>query len=130
MLDASIIAKLIMREEDYRRAAEQIEAHGETMDLALIEVSNVILKYYKRGELSLQEARERFKELQELSKTLKILRSREFLEQAFETALERSDDLRLSIPRRFRYVNHGGCQTGGRGEAYGEAGNPNLTSIS
>ena len=89
MLDASIIAKLIMREEDYRRAAEQIEAHGETMDLALIEVSNVILKYYKRGELSLQEARERFKELQELSKTLKILRSREFLEQAFETALER-----------------------------------------
>jgi len=89
VLDASIIAKLIMREEDYRRAAEQIEAHGETMDLALIEVSNVILKYYKRGELSLQEARERFKELQELSKTLKILRSREFLEQAFEMALER-----------------------------------------
>ena len=88
MLDASVIAKLIMREENYRRAAEEIEVHGETMDLALIEVSNVILKYYRRGELSLQEARERFRELQELSKSLKLASSREFLEQAFEIALE------------------------------------------
>ena len=89
MLDASVIAKLIMREENYRRAAEEIEVHGETMDLALIEVSNVILKYYRRGELSLQEARERFRELQELSKSLKVTSSREFLEQAFEIALEK-----------------------------------------
>ena len=89
MLDASVIAKLIMREENYRRAAEEIEVHGETMDLALIEVSNVILKYYRRGELSLQEARERFRELQELSKSLKVASSREFLEQAFEIALEK-----------------------------------------
>ena len=89
MLDASVIAKLIMREENYRRAAEEIEVHGETMDLALIEVSNVILKYYRRGELSLQEARERFRELQELSKSLKVVSSREFLEQAFEIALEK-----------------------------------------
>ena len=59
MLDASVIAKLIMREEDYHRAAEEIEAHDETMDLALIEASNIILKYYRRGELSLREARER-----------------------------------------------------------------------
>ena len=90
MLDASVIAKLIMREEDYHRAAEEIEVHGETMDLALIEVSNVILKYYGRGELSLREARERFRELQELSKTLKVLSFREFLEQAFEIALEKN----------------------------------------
>jgi len=89
VLDASVIAKLIMREENYRRAAEEIEVHGETMDLALIEVSNVILKYYRRGELSLQEARERFRELQELSKSLEVASSREFLEKAFEIALEK-----------------------------------------
>ena len=38
----------------------------------------------------LQEARERFRELQELSKTLKVLSFKEFLEQAFEIALEKN----------------------------------------
>ncbi len=87
MIDASVIAKLIMREEDYVKAAKEIEADGETLDLAILEVANVILKYHRRGVLSAQEAREKFEELKELSKTLRVLDFKKFLEQAFELAM-------------------------------------------
>lgn len=87
MIDASVIAKLIMREENYVEAAKEVEADGETLDLAILEVANVILKYYKREMLSAQEARERFEELKELSETLIIIDFKKFLEQAFETAM-------------------------------------------
>lgn len=87
MIDTSVIAKLIMREENYVEAAKEVEADGETLDLAILEVANVILKYYKREMLSAQEARERFEELKELSETLIIIDFKKFLEQAFETAM-------------------------------------------
>lgn|GEM_PF-5573743 len=45
MIDASIIAKLIMREENYVEATGEIEA-DETLSLAMLEVANVILKYH------------------------------------------------------------------------------------
>ena len=86
MIDASVIAKLIMREENYVGAAREIEADNETLGLAILEVANVILKYRRRGILSAEEARERFEELKELSKTLRILDFKKFLEQAFELA--------------------------------------------
>jgi predicted nucleic acid-binding protein len=75
VIDASVLAKLIMREENYVEAAKEVEADGETLDLAIYEVANVILKYHKRGKLPTQEARERFEELRELSETLRILRA-------------------------------------------------------
>jgi len=87
VIDASVIAKLIMREEDYVKAAKEIEADGETLDLAILEVANVILKYHRRGVLSAQEAQEKFEELKELSKTLRVLDFKKFLEQAFELAM-------------------------------------------
>ena len=87
MIDASVIAKLIMREENYVEAAKEVEADGETLDLAILEVANVILKYYKREMLSAQEAQERFEELKELSETLIIIDFKKFLEQAFKTAI-------------------------------------------
>lgn len=87
MIDASVIAKLIMREENYVEAAKEVEADGETLDLAILEVANVILKYHKREMLSAQEAQERFEELKELSETLIIIDFKKFLEQAFETAI-------------------------------------------
>jgi len=87
VIAASVIAKLIMREENYVEAAKEVEADGETLDLAILEVANVILKYYKREMLSAQEARERFEELKELSETLIIIDFKKFLEQAFETAM-------------------------------------------
>ncbi|MCL7383721.1 MAG: type II toxin-antitoxin system VapC family toxin [Thaumarchaeota archaeon] len=87
MIDASVIAKLIMREENYVEAAKEIEADDETLDLAILEVANVILKYHRRGILSIEEMLERFEELKELSKTLKILDFKKFLEQAFEFAI-------------------------------------------
>ncbi len=87
MIDASVIAKLIMREENYVEAAREIEADDETLDLAMLEVVNVILKYHKRGKLSMQEAQERFEELRELSETLRILDFKKFSEQAFELAI-------------------------------------------
>jgi predicted nucleic acid-binding protein len=87
VIDTSVIAKLIMREENYVEAAKEVEADGETLDLAILEVANVILKYYKREMLSAQEARERFEELKELSETLIIIDFKKFLEQAFETAM-------------------------------------------
>ena len=87
MIDASVIAKLIMREENYVEAAKEIEADDETLDLAILEVANVILKYHRRGILPIEEMLERFEELKELSKTLKILDFKKFLEQAFEFAI-------------------------------------------
>jgi predicted nucleic acid-binding protein len=87
VIDASVIAKLIIREENYVEAAKEVEADGETLDLAILEVANVILKYHKREMLSAQEAQERFEELKELSETLKIIDFKKFLEQAFETAI-------------------------------------------
>jgi predicted nucleic acid-binding protein len=87
VIDASVIAKLIMREENYVEAAKEVEADGETLDLAILEVVNVILKYHKREMLSAQEAQERFEELKELSETLIIIDFKKFLEQAFETAI-------------------------------------------
>jgi predicted nucleic acid-binding protein len=87
VIDASVIAKLIMREENYVEAAKEIEADDETLDLAILEVANVILKYHRRGILSIEEVRERFEELKELSKTLKILDFKKSLEQAFEFAI-------------------------------------------
>ena len=86
MIDASVLAKLIMREENYVEAAREVEADGETLDLAIYEVANVILKYHKRGKLSTQEVRERFEELMELSEALRILDSKIFLEHAFKIA--------------------------------------------
>jgi len=86
VIDASVIARLIMREENYVEAAGEIEADDETLDLAILEVANVILKYHRRGTLSAEDTRERFEELRELSKTLRVLDFKKFLEQAFELA--------------------------------------------
>jgi predicted nucleic acid-binding protein len=40
VIDASVIAKLIIREENYVEAAKEVEADGETLDLAILEVAN------------------------------------------------------------------------------------------
>ena len=57
LIDTSVVAKLIMREENYVEAAREIEANDETVNLAIWEVTNVILKYHKRSKLSIQEGR-------------------------------------------------------------------------
>ena len=87
MIDVSVIAKLIMWEENYGEAALEVEADGEKLDLAILEVANVIMKYHKRGRITTQEVWERFEELEKLSDTLKLHEFRKYLGKAFETAI-------------------------------------------
>lgn len=93
MLDASVIAKLIMREENYEEAGKNILEDGETLDLAMIEVTNTILKYFMRNEIMLEDAKEKYGELVELFNTLNVKRSMDFLDQAFKISLK----LRITI---------------------------------
>ncbi|MEM1727076.1 MAG: type II toxin-antitoxin system VapC family toxin [Nitrososphaerota archaeon] len=88
MLDASVIAKLIMREENYEEAGRKILEDGETLDLAMIEVANTVLKYFMRGEIKLAEAEERYGELVDLFNVLDVKRATNFLGQAFEASLK------------------------------------------
>lgn len=88
VLDASVIAKLIMREENYEEAGRKILEDGETLDLAMIEVANTVLKYFMRGEIKLAEAEERYKELVDLFNVLDVKRATDFLGQAFEASLK------------------------------------------
>lgn len=87
MIDVSVIAKLIMWEENYGEAALEVEADGEKLDLAILEVANVIMKYHKRERITTQEVWERFEELEKLSDTLKLHEFRKYLGKAFETAI-------------------------------------------
>ncbi|MEM3922195.1 MAG: type II toxin-antitoxin system VapC family toxin [Nitrososphaerota archaeon] len=88
VLDASVIAKLIMREENYEEAGRKILEDGETLDLAMIEVANTVLKYFMRGEIKLAEAEERYGELVDLFNVLDVKRATDFLGQAFEASLK------------------------------------------
>lgn len=88
MLDASVIAKLIMREENYEEAGKRILEDGETLDLAAVEVANTILKYFMRGEIDLTEAETRYGELIDLFSTLNVRRSLNLLDQAFKISLK------------------------------------------
>ncbi|MEM1655362.1 MAG: type II toxin-antitoxin system VapC family toxin [Nitrososphaerota archaeon] len=88
VLDASVIAKLIMREENYEEAGRKILEDGETLDLAMIEVANTVLKYFMRGEIKLAEAEERYGELVDLFNVLDVKRATNFLGQAFEASLK------------------------------------------
>jgi len=87
VIDVSVIAKLIMWEENYGEAALEVEADGEKLDLAILEVANVIMKYHKRERITTQEVWERFEELEKLSDTLKLHEFRKYLGKAFETAI-------------------------------------------
>jgi len=88
VLDASVIAKLIMREENYEEAGRKILEDGETLDLAMIEVANTVLKYFMRGEIKLAEAEERYGELVDLFNVLSVRKSIDFLGRAFEASLK------------------------------------------
>jgi len=88
VLDASVIAKLIMREENYEEAGRKILEDGETLDLAMIEVANTVLKYFMRGEIKLAEAEERYGELVDLFNVLDVKRATDFLGRAFEASLK------------------------------------------
>ncbi|MEM2846088.1 MAG: type II toxin-antitoxin system VapC family toxin [Nitrososphaerota archaeon] len=77
-----------MREENYEEAGRKILEDGETLDLAMIEVANTVLKYFMRGEIKLAEAEERYGELVDLFNVLSVRKSIDFLGRAFEASLK------------------------------------------
>ncbi|MBO3754124.1 MAG: type II toxin-antitoxin system VapC family toxin [Candidatus Brockarchaeota archaeon] len=56
VIDASALAKFLLKEAGWQEVCEELKEGVLSTDLVLKEVSNVVLKRHRRGELSREEA--------------------------------------------------------------------------
>jgi len=90
VVDASALASFLLKEEGWREVCEAIREGALSPDLALKEVSNVILKRFKRGEMSREEVDAALQALRTLvERALKVEGEGKYIEDAIRVAMER-----------------------------------------
>ncbi|GBC71305.1 hypothetical protein HRbin02_01085 [Candidatus Calditenuaceae archaeon HR02] len=89
-IDASALACFLLKEEGWREVGEALKDGALSPDLVLKEVSNAILKRFRRGEMSKEEVDAALKALKALmGRALKVEGEGEYVEEAIKVAMER-----------------------------------------
>jgi len=107
VIDASSLAKYVLREENWERSREYLASEPCSLDLALAEVSNAIWKHHALyGRISGEEASLLFKALNRIREDVVVFESlREYLHNAINIATEEKipvyDALYLAQAKRY-----------------------------
>jgi len=102
VVDASVIAAVILREEGWEKLIRGLK-NAITLDQAFKEVSNAIWKAFRRGYLSRDEAVKAFNLLKSFMEVLDVRNEVEYMDEAFKISLETGltiyDSLYLALAR-------------------------------
>ena len=90
VIDASALAKFILKEEGWERIADFLRAGTISVDHIVKEVANVIWRRLMRKEISLEDARRMFEAMREvIGKAVVIEDEMDYIDDAFEISIRR-----------------------------------------
>ena len=90
VIDASTLAKFILKEEGWEEVAEQLKAGTLSLDLVVKEVANAVWKRFRQGAISREEAKSMLNALKEIQeRAIKIEEELTYLDGAAEIAFDR-----------------------------------------
>jgi len=90
VIDASTLAKFILKEEGWEEVAEQLKAGTLSLDLVVKEVANAVWKRFRQGAVSREEAKSMLNALKEIQeRAIKIEEELTYLDGAAEIAFDR-----------------------------------------
>jgi len=90
VVDASALAAFLLKEEGWREIGEALREGALSPDLTLKEVSNAILKRFRRGEMSRGEVEAALQALSTLvGRALKVEGEGEYIGDAIKAAMEK-----------------------------------------
>ena len=88
-IDASSLAKYVLREENWRDVKNHLLSEPHTLNLALAEVSNAIWKHIVLyGRISREQANKMFKALEKLGEVITFEPFEKYLEDAVKIAMD------------------------------------------
>ncbi len=89
VIDSSIVAKYILKEEGWKRAGEVLREKPYTLELALKEAANALWKRVTlRGDISADKALVLLKDLLRLKRLLRLEPQDGYIEEAFKIAVK------------------------------------------
>lgn len=105
VIDASVLAKFILKEDGWEKVIEYLKAGVFSVDHIFKEVTNAIWRRLARGEISPEEAKIMFKAMKEiLGKAIKIEEENAYIDEAFEISSKRGitiyDSLYIALAKR------------------------------
>lgn len=90
VIDASTLAKFILREEGWEEVAEQLKAGTISVDHAVKEVANAVWKRFRQGAVSREESKIMLNALREIQeRAVKLEGELTYLDGAIEIAFNR-----------------------------------------
>ena len=105
VIDASALAKFILKEERWERVADFLKAGTISVDHVMKETVNAIWKRLIRGEISLEDARSMFEAMKEiLGKAVVIENEMNYIDEAFEISIKHNitiyDSLYIALAKK------------------------------
>ncbi len=105
VIDASTLAKFILKEEGWEEVAEQLKAGTLSLDLVVKEVANAVWKRFRQGAVSREEAKSMLNALKEIQeRAIKIEEELTYLDGAAEIAFDRDitiyDSLYIALAKQ------------------------------
>jgi predicted nucleic acid-binding protein len=105
VIDASILVKFILKEEDWNKIADFLKAGTISVDLVIKETVNAIWKRVMRKEISLEEAKSMFEAMKEiLNKAVIIENEMDYIDEAFEISIRQNitvyDSLYIALAKK------------------------------
>jgi len=105
VIDASALAKFILKEEGWERVADFLKAGTISVDHVMKETVNAIWKRLIQREISFEDAKSMFEAMKEiLSKAVVIENEMNYIDEAFEISIKRNitiyDSLYIALAKK------------------------------
>jgi predicted nucleic acid-binding protein len=105
VIDASALAKFILKEEGWERVADFLKAGTISVDHVMKETVNAIWKRLIQGEISFEDAKSMFEAMKEiLGKAIVIENEMNYIDEAFEISIKRNitiyDSLYIALTKK------------------------------
>jgi predicted nucleic acid-binding protein len=105
VIDASVVVKFILKEENWNKVANFLKAGTISVDLVIKETVNAIWKRVMRKEISLEEAKSMFEAMKEiLNKAVIIENEMDYIDEAFEISIRQNitvyDSLYIALAKK------------------------------
>ncbi len=105
VIDASALAKFVLKEDGWKEVAEHLRAGTISVDHVVKEVANAVWRRFRRGAVPLEGAKIMLKALKEiLEKAVKVEGELTYLDEALEIAFSRDitvyDSLYIAMAKK------------------------------
>jgi len=105
VIDASALAKFILKEEGWERVADFLKAGTISVDHVMKETVNAIWKRLIQREISFEDAKSMFEAMKEiLNKAVVIENEMNYIDEAFEISIKRNitiyDSLYIALAKK------------------------------